>query len=112
MNENEKIIEVLSEHKKHSNAFREEIKVGLNTVVIKIEGVNRRLDISNGRTAKLENATAKLENTINELEKTDLLINERMKNMKDGSKMISDRMWTIIFLIISAGIGYFFSILK
>ena len=105
MNENEKIIEVLSEHKKHSNAFREEIKVGLNTVVIKIEGVNRRLDISNGRTAKLENA-------INELEKTDLLINERMKNMKDGSKQISDRMWTIIFLVISAGIGYFFSILK
>ena len=79
--------------------------MGLNTVVVKIEGVNRRLDISNGRTAKLENA-------INELEKADILLGENMKFMKDGSKMISDRMWTIIFLIIAAGIGYFFSKLR
>ena len=73
MNENEKIIEVLSEAQKTLKRFSGGNKVGLNTVVVKIEGVNRRLDISNGRTAKLEN-------TINELEKTDLLINERMKN--------------------------------
>ena len=94
MNE-EKIIEVLSEHKKYSNAFREEIKVGLNTVVVKIEGVNRRLDISNGRTAKLETA-------INELEKADILMGEKIKTIKTGSQLISDRMW---MLIVGVGIA-------
>ena len=94
MNDYEKIIEKLEEHKEHATKFREELKVGLNTVAIKIEDLTTHQKIANGRTGKLEE-------TVNNLRIEDVLMNEKLKTMKIGSKMISDRTWAVITSVVS-----------
>ena len=94
MNDYEKIISKLEEHKEHATKFREELKVGLNTVAIKIEDLTTHQKIANGRTGKLEE-------TVNNLRIEDVLMNEKLKTMKIGSKMISDRTWAVITSVVS-----------
>lgn len=93
--EYQKLLDILAEHKEHSYSFREDMKVGLNTVAMEIKELSNHQKIANGRTGKLEE-------TVNNLQKADVLMGEQFKNMKDGSKKISDRMW---MLIVGVGIA-------
>ena len=94
MNDYEKIISKLEEHKEHANKFREELKVGLTTVAIRIEELSQHQKTANGRTGKLEE-------TVNGLPIEDALMNEKLKTIKTGSKVISDRMWAVITSVVS-----------
>lgn len=94
MNEFDKIFKVLEEHKEHSHNFREELKVGLNTVAFQIKELSEHQKTANGRTGKLEE-------TVNNLQKADILMTEQLKNIKDGNKKISERTWTIITSVVA-----------
>ena len=95
MNDYEKIISKLEEHREHANKFREELKVGLSAVAIRIEELSQHQKTANGRTGKLEE-------TVNGLRIEDALMNEKLKTIKTGSNVTSDRMW---MLIVGVGIA-------
>ena len=89
MNEDnyQKIIKILDEHREHSIAFRSE-------TTSELKQIGRRLDISNGRMAKQEEATQKLR-------EEDIGISKEIKFIKDNGRFIRDRTWTIVTSIIS-----------
>src|SRR3990167_8409253 len=89
MNEDnyQKIIKILDEHKEHTIAFRSE-------TTSELKQIGRRLDISNGRMAKQEEATQKLR-------EEDIGISKELKFIKDNGRFIRDRTWTIITTVVS-----------
>lgn len=93
MNE-EKIFKALEQHKEHAAIFREELKVGLNTVANKIEALSEHQKVSNGRTGKLEEVVQKLR-------EEDIGIGKELKFIKDNGRFIRDRTWTILTSVIS-----------
>jgi len=89
MNEDnyQKIIKILAEHKEHTIAFRSE-------TTSELKQIGRRLDISNGRMAKQEEATQKLR-------EEDIGISKEIKFIKENGRFIRDRTWTILTSVIS-----------
>ena len=87
MNDYEKIIKILDESREHSIAFRSE-------TTSELKQIGRRLDISNGRMAKQEEATQKLR-------EEDIGISKELKFIKDNGRFIRDRTWTIITTVVS-----------
>lgn len=83
MNEEyQKILQVLNEHKEHSAEFRAD-------TLGELKQIGRRLDISNGRMAKQEEATQRLR-------EEDIGISKELKFIKDNGRFIRDRNWTVI----------------
>ncbi|KKQ97132.1 MAG: hypothetical protein UT24_C0052G0003 [Candidatus Woesebacteria bacterium GW2011_GWB1_39_12] len=89
MNEDnyEKILKVLDEHKEHSISFRSE-------TTSELKQIGRRLDISNGRMAKQEEATQRLR-------EEDIGMSQELKFIKENGRFIRDRTWTILTSVIS-----------
>ena len=83
MNDYEKIISKLEEH-----------KIGLTKVAMRIEELSEHQKVANGRTAKVEEA-------VNHLREADILMGEKLKNIRDGNKRISDRTWAVITSVVS-----------
>ena len=88
MNDYEKIIKILDENREHSIAFRSE-------TTSELKQIGRRLDISNGRMAKQEEATQKLR-------EEDIKMSEGLKLIKENGRFVRDRYWTIITSVVSA----------
>src|SRR3990167_7344947 len=88
MNDYEKIIKILDESREHSIAFRSE-------TTSELKQIGRRLDISNGRMAKQEEATQKLR-------EEDIGISKELKFIKENGRFIRDRFWTVLTSVISA----------
>ena len=90
MNEDnyQKILKVLEEHKEHSIAFRSD-------TTSELKQIGRRLDISNGRMAKQEEATQRLR-------EEDIKMSEGLKLIKENGRFVRDRYWTIITSVVSA----------
>ena len=88
MNDYEKIIKILDEHREHSISFRSE-------TTSELKQIGRRLDISNGRMAKQEEATQKLR-------EEDIGIAKELSFIKDNGSFIRDRTWTVVTSVISA----------
>lgn len=93
MNE-DKLYNLLEEHKEHSVFLREEMGTKLNEVVGELKQIGRRLDISNGRIAKQEEATQRLR-------EEDIGIAKELKFIKENGRFIRDRTWTVLTSIIS-----------
>ena len=88
MNDYEKIIKILDENREHSIAFRSE-------TTSELKQIGRRLDISNGRMAKQEEAAQKLR-------EEDIGISKELKFIKENGRFIRDRFWTVLTSVISA----------
>lgn len=92
--EYQKLLDVLLEQKEHSFSFREDMNAKMNETIGELKQVGRRLDISNGRMAKQEEATQKLR-------EEDIGISKELKFIKENGRFIRDRFWTVATSIIS-----------
>lgn len=95
--EYQKLLDVLAEQKEHSFSFREDMNEKMNGAIGELKQIGRRLDISNGRMAKQEEAT-------HELQKADVLMGERVKNLQDSGEKTNSRVWQIIIGVVIATI--------
>jgi len=95
MNDYEKIVNILDEHKEHAHAFREDVNSKLTGALGELKQIGRRLDISNGRMAKQEEATQKLR-------EEDIGIAKELSFLKDNGSFIRDRSWTVVTSVVSA----------
>ena len=91
MNEDnyQKILKILDEQKEHSFSFREDVNTKLTGALGELKQIGRRLDISNGRMAKQEEATQRLR-------EEDIGISKELKFIKENGRFIRDRYWTVI----------------
>lgn len=90
----QKLLDVLLETKEHTFAFREDMNQKMNETIGELKQVGRRLDISNGRMAKQEEATQKLR-------EEDIGITKELKFIKENGRFIRDRTWTVLTSVLS-----------
>lgn len=91
----QKLLDILAEQKEHSFAFREDMNAKMNETIGELKQVGRRLDISNGRMAKQEEATQKLR-------EEDIGMNKELKFIKENGTFIRDRTWILVVGILIA----------
>lgn len=100
--EYQKLLDILAEHKEHSYSFREDMNAKMNETIGELKQVGRRLDISNGRIAKQEEAVQKLR-------EEDIGISKELKFIKENGRFVRDRTWV---LVVGVGIAVIVSLIN
>lgn len=108
----EKLIDERLAHKENVNKsvisglfydFKEEVVVSLAKIEMKLGELANYQKIANGRTGKLEEEVAKLK-------EVDVLISERVKNLRMNGEKTNGRIWQVIIgvavAVILSALGY------